>query len=300
MAEDTKVAQEEYVPPKFKKRKVQKGLRITINCDGKAHQIVWTKKGHMILTHHPDMDLNAELAMRTVGSCEICRCAEFIGGWRAGRGGSYFPGCPQTMTGVRGCGNDRKADRAWRKMRSKVEYKCKKAPKLKWPESEEEMHNFLQIAFARAGLRYEPKGEVYYDGIKPYQVSAKVSVTWHGGDGKNRFIIQSGNIYGLNYQRYATPDNYEMLIELVGRYLFRHLLVHLRNRKEEEFKQAERAKITRLVREYANNEIELHENGADKLQFYFSMPKKQVGAAAYILKIMARLKRFAADSIANR
>lgn len=295
----------EVVRKRFKRRKVQKGLRIVINCDGKQHHIVWTKKGHMVMAHHPDIDLNAELAMRGIGGCEVCRCAKFIGAWRAG-GNKIIEVCPQTVSGVRpNTPAEKLSSRLWRKMRSKAEHLHKQQKPAPWPTSEEEMHKFLTDAYDRAGLKYEAEfASVCYDGIKDESVRPDtliLQIEWDHVK-NNRFTMQHPSVPGLNYRRYVTPDNYEVLIELVGRYLFRRLVTSELTRQDNTMRRVKGESLQALHRKWGRGiNIYTPSYGYDpEIQFSFTVPYLQRGAAAYILKHMQKLKHFAELSVSNR
>jgi hypothetical protein len=300
---DIVMTEEAVLKPKrirTKTRKVQKGLRIVIECGGKQHYIVWTKKGHMVMTHHPDIDLNAELAMRSVGGCDICRCAEFIGAWRSGNGLTSV--CPRTMIGVRPSLKPESVGiRAWRKMRSKSEHLHKQQKPVPWPTSEDEMHTFLTDAFKRVGLLYGG-GIVTNEGIQDGKAPTVILQLEWDQVKNNRFTMQNSTVPGLNYKRYVTPDNYEMLIELIGRYMFRNLVAWRIKRKEEDTLLAETHSLHMLQRKLAKN-INIYTSGhggTQDIQFSFRVPYLQRGASAYILKNMEKLKHFAELSVSTR
>lgn len=219
-----------------KKRRVKHALKVVVECNGHKHDILYTPKGHIVLAHHPDIDLEAEMAMVALGSENCCRCAGFLAEWREGKipfvGFTSF--VPWVMDGVRNTKDYRvglQCYRAWRKYARKMKYNFKQTKEVipPWPATFAEFKDYIKIKLKQIGILLSDTGSTS-DDICLYTAcptitnsSSKITKTVRVELTKTdngKFCLFSTSVPGLGIKRQVTKSNLPVLIDLIGRYVY--------------------------------------------------------------------------------
>jgi hypothetical protein len=231
-----------YKKKRTKLRKIKKGLRFTVQAGSKSHVMYLTNKGHLVMAHHSNTELNNEMMLDWLSNREdknlVCRCTHIFEQWRNRDSPKSASPYPMTAEGYRPYGDYRKAYRIWRRRIKDSIYQNKHIPYLqlqdgKWPLGKEKVEELLKLEFQRYGLTlYKEQKSKYvahkltYYSVDRIKLGGQLGKTRHSNfvidlnieKGNVKFSV--GNISSLSWSRSLTVDNFYMVAYLIGASLF--------------------------------------------------------------------------------
>ena len=291
-----------------KLRKVSKGLKFSVRCSGQQHIMYLTPKGHLVLAHHSDMDLNSDIALGMLGG-EGCKCAEVLKAWRK----NDISNLPQTLQGIRVQGRIPRLMR--HKMRNEA-YKNKGMKRIPWPPRDKsEAIKYLEREFNRQGPNFANAGTKRWNGAtQVYEQEDKYKITVKSFSGKGyysdteilvtfdeaskKLYFQSFQVPGMNWQRLVTPENLPIFIQIIAYCAGGSPINRMINDSQEKVDAWVYQQIQALIEEHyptrhGETKLEIDNDYIKHIHFRFDIPRYASGAVPFIIKELRRLTALA-------
>lgn len=288
---------EQLIKPKrvrTKKRKVKRGLNIGVRCYGKIHNVMLTPKGHVVLTHHTDEELEVEMALAGIGGSdktEICGCASFLRAWKTRKGIWDNSIVPTNIAPLRTIDDTKKAaDRISRRVIKHSKY-THKHQKRTWFKDFAGMQEFVKAELDRYGMEYLHRD--IKEVPKPDTIYGKAKLPNHSGvaylecrfHSPGNLFIKSMHVPGLGAHRIFNKTNFDVGLSMISSILWASVVRNKTNDYKYFNLDAYNTKtISDLNKSCKSDNIETDTSNFENISYTFNHTIHKTYAVSYVMK----------------